>query len=76
LLHAEEDLDTTKSLSVLEIDSLGRIEISNWCKTSLRSNIGVFDITAVETIAKLAEIALDGLRAKFAKKGIGLRAEP
>jgi hypothetical protein len=61
-------LDTTKSLSALGIDSLGRIEISNWCKTSLRLDIGVFDITAAETITKLAQIALDGLRAKFAKK--------
>ncbi|KAF7179751.1 hypothetical protein CNMCM7691_008801 [Aspergillus felis] len=68
LLHAEDDIDTAKSLSALGVDSLGRIEITNWCKTSLGLDIGVFDITAAETIAKLAQIALDGLRAKFAKQ--------
>ncbi|GFF62397.1 lovastatin nonaketide synthase [Aspergillus udagawae] len=67
LLHAEDELDATKSLSALGVDSLGRIEISNWCKASLGLDIGVFDITAAETIAKLAQTALDSLRTKFIK---------
>ncbi|KAF7159618.1 hypothetical protein CNMCM5623_004998 [Aspergillus felis] len=67
LLHAEDDLDTAKSLSALGVDSLGRTEVRNWWRTQLGLDISVFEITAAKTIANLAQIALDGLRAKFAK---------
>ncbi|KAE8141770.1 polyketide synthase [Aspergillus pseudotamarii] len=68
LFKADEELDTTRSLVDMGIDSLVVIEIRNWWCQTLELEISVMEFMNAGNIDGLAHIALKGLKAKFQPK--------
>ncbi|KAF2267503.1 hypothetical protein CC78DRAFT_490418 [Lojkania enalia] len=66
MLQPEDDLDPTKSLSAMGVDSLVSIEIRNWWRRSLGLDISVLEIMNAGSVARLGQTAVEGLRAKHA----------
>lgn len=57
LFVAEEDVDTSRPMSALGIDSLVAIEIRHWFASELKSDVPVFVILGNESIGEVARYA-------------------
>lgn len=68
MLQPEEDLDVTRSLSAMGVDSLVSIEIRNWWRRSLGLEISVLEIMNAGSVARLGQVAVEALRAKHESK--------
>ena len=64
MLIPVESLDTHASFSSMGVDSLVSIEIRNWWRGTLGSNISVLEITNAGNISRLAAIAMISLKEK------------
>ena len=53
LFRAEEDVDTSRSMSTLGIDSLIAIEIRHWVASELKSDVPVFVILGNESVGQV-----------------------
>ncbi|KAF2756071.1 ketoacyl-synt-domain-containing protein [Pseudovirgaria hyperparasitica] len=61
LLQPEEDLDTSRFLSDLGLDSLVTIELARWWRHTFKFSISVLEITSQATIDGLGAYAVEGL---------------
>lgn len=65
VMKAEADIDSRTSLESLGVDSLVSIEIRNWWKRTIGTEISVLEITNARTIQQLGGIAVASLKGKF-----------
>lgn len=68
LFQPEDEVDTTKPLSEMGMDSLVIIEIRNWWCQTFELEISVMEFMNGRTIERLANLAVNGLRGKFASR--------
>ena len=59
LFVAEEDVDTSRPMSVLGIDSLIAIEIRHWLASELKSDVPVLVILGNESISQVSEYVVE-----------------
>ena len=60
-----EDLNVTRPLVVMGIDSLLAIEVRNWWRQALGLEITTLVILGAENVAELGKIAIEGLKARY-----------
>ena len=65
MLKPTGDFDVKATLGALGVDSFISIELKNWCRQKLGSEISVLEILNVENLWALGQLAVDGLMAKF-----------
>jgi short-subunit dehydrogenase/acyl carrier protein len=65
MLQPVEDLDVSKSLMTLGVDSLVTIEIKNWLKRRLDVEVSTLEILNGGTIESLGQLAFSRLRKKY-----------
>nr|A0A3G9H990.1 RecName: Full=Highly reducing polyketide synthase ALT1; Short=HR-PKS FUM1; AltName: Full=AAL-toxin biosynthesis cluster protein 1 [Alternaria alternata]BBG74267.1 polyketide synthase [Alternaria alternata] len=66
MLHPLDDIDSTASLTALGVDSLVTIELRNWIKRNFAGlDFSTLEILDARTIAGLAKLILDALKARF-----------
>lgn len=65
LLLPVEDLDITKPIASLGVDSLVAIELRNWCRHKLGVEISVLEILDFKTLDALGEMLAQRLYVKF-----------
>ena len=68
MLQPEEDLDVTRSLSAMGVDSLVSIEIRNWWRRNLGLEISVLEIMNAGSVGRLGQVAVEALQAKHEKQ--------
>lgn len=68
IFSSEEELDPTRRLADLGVDSLIAIEIRNWLKRMLGLEVTVLEIMGEGTIERLAHLGIAGLKAKHLEK--------
>lgn len=69
MLQPVEDLDVTRSLAVLGVDSLVTIEIRNWMKRAFGEvEISTLEILNAGTIKALGALVIESLKKKFETK--------
>jgi hypothetical protein len=69
MMHPIEELDISKSLAGLGVDSLVTIEIRNWWRRSLGLEASTLEILGAGTIGGLAGLAVEGLKKRFDGEG-------
>jgi NAD(P)-dependent dehydrogenase (short-subunit alcohol dehydrogenase family) len=70
MLLPEEELDVTKPLSAIGVDSLVAIEIRNWWRQNLGFEVSVLEILNAGSLEHLGKLAVEGLRVKFAEADV------
>lgn len=68
LLLPEENLDVNMTLASIGVDSLVSIEIRNWWRKTLRSDITVLEIVNAGTIKGLGKLAISSLQERYGVK--------
>ena len=75
LVLDEADLDVNLTLESIGVDSLAAIEIRNWWRKTLGSDVSVIDIMSSKTIDGLGKLALRCLKKKHGIKEDGAKGE-
>ena len=65
MMKPEEDMDISKSLNQIGMDSLMAIELRRWWKQAFGLDISVLEIMGSGTLKELGKVAADGLKAKL-----------
>ncbi|OJJ30102.1 hypothetical protein ASPWEDRAFT_164008 [Aspergillus wentii DTO 134E9] len=65
LLLAEEEVDISRSISSMGVDSLVAIELRNWCRHKMGLEITVLEILDLPTLKAFGEAAAQRLFSKF-----------
>lgn len=65
LLISAEEVDITRSISILGVDSLVAIELRNWCRHKMGIEMTILEILDLPTLYAFGEAASKQLYSKF-----------
>ena len=68
MTQAVEELDISKTLNALGVDSLVTVEIRNWIKATIRGVESAMELVHVGSIEALGALAVEGLKRMFEVK--------
>ncbi|XHG00061.1 hypothetical protein AWENTII_003532 [Aspergillus wentii] len=64
----DSEIDLSRSLSDVGVDSLAAVEVRSWLKSTIGLDISVLEIMSLASFVALGDLALRGLRQRFASK--------